>query len=167
MSALGTKPTWVSAPHMSAFGGRADMAFALRHVLSSDASFVARASGPNETQSSPQRSKMTVYLSVSWLFMPTYLIEESHLLAECGCSRAHQQYQCVVVESGRRARSPCQRYRPMIAAGGHSRCLRGDAQMIGVMVAVDAAAFLAHAQKPGGLPSVDADLHQPRRRRVT
>ena len=42
----------------------------------------------NETQSSPQRSKMTVYLSVSWLFMPTYLIEKSHLLAECGCSRA-------------------------------------------------------------------------------
>ena len=26
MSAIGTKRTWASAPHMSAFGGKADMA---------------------------------------------------------------------------------------------------------------------------------------------
>ena len=32
MSAFGTKRTWASALHMSAFGGKADMAIALRNV---------------------------------------------------------------------------------------------------------------------------------------
>ena len=30
MSAIGTKRTWASAPHISAFGGKADMVFASR-----------------------------------------------------------------------------------------------------------------------------------------
>jgi hypothetical protein len=33
MSAIGTKRTFVIAPHMSALGGKADMAIALRNVL--------------------------------------------------------------------------------------------------------------------------------------
>ena len=32
MSAIGTKRTWVVAPHMSAFGGKADMAFCAAYV---------------------------------------------------------------------------------------------------------------------------------------
>jgi hypothetical protein len=32
MSAIGTKQTWVGALHMSAFGGKADMAIALQNV---------------------------------------------------------------------------------------------------------------------------------------
>jgi len=31
-SAFGPKQTWPRAPHMSAFGGKADMAIALRNV---------------------------------------------------------------------------------------------------------------------------------------
>jgi hypothetical protein len=32
MSANGPKQTWTSAPHMSAFGGKADMPFCAAHV---------------------------------------------------------------------------------------------------------------------------------------
>ena len=32
MSAIGTKRTWASALHMSAFGGRADMTYCTAHV---------------------------------------------------------------------------------------------------------------------------------------
>ena len=32
MSAFGTKRTWVSAPHMSAFGGTADMTFCAEYI---------------------------------------------------------------------------------------------------------------------------------------
>ena len=32
MSAIGTKRTWISAPHMSAFGGKADMLFCTANV---------------------------------------------------------------------------------------------------------------------------------------
>jgi hypothetical protein len=43
----------------------------------------------------------------------------------------------------------------------------GNAQMIGMMVAIDAVEHLhAHAKEARGLPFVDAGLHQPRSCRV-
>ena len=52
MSAIGTKRTFVIAPHMSAFGGKADMPFCAAYVRfdpkrTSPVSYVAEVFSPN------------------------------------------------------------------------------------------------------------------------